>query len=238
MMMDNHRSKVIVFIHGLFMNPKIWDDWVLFFEAKGFTCHTPAYPHHEGTPADLRKNFDRELAELSFGQLVNSLSAFIDELPEISILIGHSMGGLAVQKLMEQNKGTAGVCIASAPPKGILSFRWSFLRANLPVLNPLKGNALFIPSIAWFHYALCNTMTMEQTQLEYDQFVVPESRKIPRTSATNQGRIDFKKPHGPLLIIAGENDHIIPSSLNKKNYEAYKDKYSKIDFKEFSGRTH
>ena len=81
-------------------------------------------------------------------------------------------------------------------------------------------------------------MSMEQTQIEFNKFVVPESRNIPLSSTKNDGKIDFKKPHNPLLIIAGEKDHIIPSSLNKKNYEAYKDKNSKTDFKEFSGRTH
>jgi esterase/lipase len=81
-------------------------------------------------------------------------------------------------------------------------------------------------------------MTLEQTQIEYNKFVVPESRNIPRSTTKKDGRIDFKKPHNPLLIIAGAKDHIIPSSLNKKNFEAYNDKKSKIDFKEFDGRTH
>jgi len=40
------------------------------------------------------------------------------------------------------------------------------------------------------------------------------------------------------LIIAGDKDHIIPSSLNKKNFKAYKNNNNKIDFKEFVGRTH
>jgi len=236
--MDKTKSKTIVFVHGLFMNPSIWDDWVQFFKDKGFTSYTPAYPHHEGTPLYLHKNYSRELRKLTFGQVVDSLSIFIDKLNETPILIGHSMGGLIVQKLMENGKGTAGVCIAPAPPMGIMSFNWSFLRANLPVINPLKGNSVFIPSVAWFHYALCNTMTLEQTQTEYDRFVVPESRNIPRTSTLMQGYIDFKKPHQPLLIIAAENDHIVPSSLCKKNFKAYKKNNSKIDFKEFSGRSH
>ena len=50
--------------------------------------------------------------------------------------------------------------------------------------------------------------------------------------------VDFKKPHNPILIIAGEQDNIIPSSLNKKNFEAYKDKNSRTDYREFAGRTH
>jgi len=231
-------SKTIVFIHGLFINPKSWEDWIKFFEAKGYTCYAPAYAYHEGKPEELRKNINADLGKLTFGQVTDSLSAFIDKLPEKPILIGHSMGGLAVQKLIENNKGVAGVCIDPAPPKGIFSLKWSFLKANLPTINPLKGSSVFLPTLEWFHYAFCNTMTMGQTKIAFDKYVVPESRNIARSSTKNDGKVDFKKAHNPLLIIAGEKDNIVPASLNKKNFEAYKDKNSRIDFKEFAGRTH
>jgi esterase/lipase len=68
---------------------------------------------------------------------------------------------------------------------------------------------------------------------------VPESRNIPRSMLTDAyGKINFKLPHKPLLFIAGEKDNIIPSSLNKTNFNAYKDKNSIKEFKEFAGRTH
>lgn len=237
-MNNSIQSKTIVFVHGLFMNPKSWGPWIKYFEAKGYKCYAPAYPFHYGEPADLRKNININLRTLTFGQVIDSLANFIDKLPEKPILIGHSMGGLAVQKLLEMNKGAAAIAIDAAPPKGIFSFKWSFLKANLPTINPLKGNSVCMPSVKWFHYAFCNTMTMEQTKIEFEKFVVSESRNIPRSSTKKDGKIDFKKPHAPLLFIAGEKDHIIPSSLNKKNFNAYKYGNSKTDFKEFSGRTH
>lgn len=231
-------SKTIVFIHGLFQNPNGWSEWKRYFESKGYTCYTPAYPYHEGNPTELRKNSNPKLGKLTFGEVIDSLAAFIDKLPEKPILIGHSMGGLAVQKLIAMNKGIVGVCIDAAPPKGIFSFKWSFLKANLPTISPFKGNSICLPSVKWFHYAFCNTITMEQTEVEYNKFVVPESRNIPRSSTKKDGYVDFKKPHAPLLFIAGEKDNIIPSSLNKKNFDAYKDKNSIKEFKEFAGRTH
>lgn len=231
-------SRTIVFIHGLFQNPKSWTEWKKFFEAKGFTCHTPAYPFHEGDPKTLRGKIDPALGKLTFGEVTTHLAKFIDALPEKPILIGHSMGGLAVQKLLSLGKGVAGICIDTAPPKGIFSFKWSFLKANLPTVNPLRGNSVCVPSVEWFQYAFCNTMTLAETQQEFDGYVVPESRNIPRSSTKKDGKIDFKAPHAPLLFIAGEKDHIIPSSLNRKNFLAYTDASSKREFREFSGRTH
>ncbi len=237
-MNNQFSSKTIVFIHGLFMNPLSWEPWIKYFAAKGFQCHAPAYPFHEGHPDALRKNIPPEAGTVTFGQVINKLSSFIDTLTEKPILIGHSMGGLAVQKLIEMEKGIAGICIDPAPPKGIFSLKWSFLKANLPTINPLKGNTVCLPSVKWFRYAFCNTMTLEETKIEFEKFVVPESRNIPRSTTGKDGKIDFKKPHAPLLIIAGEKDHIIPSSLNKKNFKAYTDKNSVTDFKIFEGRTH
>jgi pimeloyl-ACP methyl ester carboxylesterase len=231
-------TKTIVFIHGLFMNPKSWEDWVSFFGQKGYTCHTPAYPFHEGSPEVLRKNPNAALGKITFGQVVETLAAFIDALPEKPILIGHSMGGLAVQKLTEMGKCVAGVCIDPAPPKGIFTLKWSFLKANLATINPLKGSSICLPSVKWFQYAFCNTMTLEETKREYDKYVVPESRNIPRSSTGRDGKIDFKKSHTPLLIIAGEKDHIIPASLNRSNFSAYKDARSIRELKEFPNRTH
>jgi pimeloyl-ACP methyl ester carboxylesterase len=232
------RTKTVVFIHGLFQNPLSWDRWIQYFANLGYTCHAPAYPFHSGDPAELRKNIPSGLRRLTFGQAVDSLSSVIDSLSEPPVLIGHSMGGLAVQELVSLNRGAAGICIDTAPPKGIISLRWRFLKANLPVINPLKGNTPCVPSVEWFHNAFCNSMTFEQARKEYDMFVVPESRNIPRSSVWTDGAVDFKKPHVPLLFIAGGNDNIIPLALNARNYRVYKDPDSKRDFKEFPGRTH
>jgi pimeloyl-ACP methyl ester carboxylesterase len=231
-------TKSIVLIHGLFMNPKSWTEWKRYFEEHGFTVYAPAYPYHTGEPADLRRQADPQLARLTFGEVTKHLADFIDKLPEKPILIGHSMGGLAVQKLIGMNKGVAGACIDSAPPRGIFCFEWSFLRANLATINPFKGDSICLPGLRWFRYAFCNTMGMEETKAEYEKFVVPESRNIPRSSAGTDGRVDFKKPHAPLLFIAGEKDHIIPASLNRSNFKAYKDPSSLREFREFPGRTH
>ncbi|MGF1637917.1 MAG: alpha/beta hydrolase [Cyclobacteriaceae bacterium] len=232
------KSKTIVFIHGLFNTPLGWDEWITYFEAKGYTCHAPAYPFHDGNPSKLRNQVDPELGNVTFGDVTRHLLKFIEQLPEKPIVIGHSMGGLVVQKLIEMDKALVGVCINSAPPKGIKSTKWSFLKSNFPVVNPLKGNSVFEPSKKWFHYAFCNTMSREASDLIYEKNVVPESRNIPRSSTKNDGKIDLKKPHNPLLFIAGEMDHIIPVSLNQKNVKAYKDPASKREIKVFEGRTH
>lgn len=231
-------SKTIVFIHGLFLNNKSWTEWEAFFKEKGYTIYTPAYPGHEGIPSELRKNAPDSLGYVSFTDVVKKMEAFIETLPEKPIVIGHSMGGLVAQKLIEKDLAEAAIIISSAPPKGVNTLKFSFAKSNLGLLNPFKGNSIHYPTKKWFHYAFTNTLSRESSDSIFDEFVVPESRNIPRETLKKAGKIDFKKPHAPMLFISGKEDHIIPASLNKKNFTRYKDEKSIREHKIFEGRDH
>ncbi|MCA0349480.1 MAG: alpha/beta hydrolase [Bacteroidetes bacterium] len=232
-------SKTIVFIHGLHENSHSWIEWKSFFENLGYNCYTFNYPYHEGIPLMLRQKPNKLLTDICLNDVVEHYYKIIDLLENKSpILIGHSMGGLIVQKLIQKQKGSLGICITSAPPKGVFSFKWSFIKSNIGVVNPFKGNGLYCGTKKWYHYAICNTLTREQSDEIYEKAVVPESRRIPRTSRQKDGKIDFNKPHNPLLFIGAEKDHILPISLIIKNYKAYKNKQSIADFKEFQGFSH
>ena len=89
-----------------------------------------------------------------------------------------------------------------------------------------------------FQYSFVNGLPLDEQKQGYEQ-VVPESLRLARGTLTSVAHIDFQKPHAPLLMIAGENDHIIPASLNRKNFKRYEaSKPSMTAFKEFEGRNH
>ena len=66
---------------------------------------------------------DPALGALTVGAVIDHLNAFIDALPERPIRLGHSIGGLVVQKLVNDNDNDASVMVAisSAPPQGVFS---------------------------------------------------------------------------------------------------------------------
>jgi pimeloyl-ACP methyl ester carboxylesterase len=231
-------TREVVFIHGMYMNGQSWAPWVDRFAGHGYVCHSPSWPYHDGTPAALRRDIDPGLGSLTFGKVTEYFKAFIDTLPERPILIGHSVGGLQTQKLVNDGYATLGVAISPAPPRGLLSFDPHFFRANFPHTNPFAGNRPVIMTHKRFHYTFCNTMTRQASDEAFEAYVVPESRNVPRSTLTRQGRIDFARPHVPLLLIAAEKDHLTPASLIKKNAKAYKASGGILDFKEFPGRSH
>jgi pimeloyl-ACP methyl ester carboxylesterase len=234
------KTKTIVLIHGMFMTPLCWEHWIDRYQSKGYRCIAPPWPGRDQPIETQRKNHpDAELGKLKLSQIVEHLAGVIKSLDEKPVLIGHSMGGLVVQLLLQRDLAVAGVAIDPAPPMGVFTTAWSFLKSNFPAITPFAPVTQPVQmSFEHFQYAFVNTLSETEQRAAYDRYVVPESRGVPTQSLTSVGRVDFKKPHVPLLITAGERDHIIPASLNKTNYNKYKASSSVTDFKEFPGRDH
>lgn len=232
------KTTAIVFIHGMYMNSLCWEHWLPYFQVQNYRCLAPDWPGRDRPIDVLRKAHpDPQLGQLTLRGVLEHFAAIIRTLDEKPILIGHSMGALAVQLLLQKGLAAAGVAIDSAPPMGVFTTRGSFLKSNWPHITPFVSQSSPIEmTFARFQYTFVNTLPLEEQRAAYDRYVVPESRRVPRESLT--ARIDFKKPHPPLLLIAGSADNIIPSSLNKSNHAKYRASSSTTDFKEFAGRTH
>jgi pimeloyl-ACP methyl ester carboxylesterase len=231
-------KKTIVFIHGMFQNPKSWDKWIRHFNSKGYECMALAWPLHEGEPADLRENPPEGLGDLGLETIVDNIEQVITSLDEKPILIGHSVGGLIVQLLVNKGLAEMGVAIDSVAPNAMLAFDWGFMKNSALIANPFMGNEPFYTDLESFHDSFCNTMTMEETEQAFNEYATHDSRNVLRDCMGEVGHIDLDMIHAPLLFIGGSEDEIIPASLNERNAEAYTDEVSITDFKEFAGRSH
>jgi pimeloyl-ACP methyl ester carboxylesterase len=232
------KTKTIVLIHGMFMTPLCWEKWIPYYTAKGYRVLAPAWPGRDKSVEELRKAHpDPELVKLKLNHVVDHLETFIKGLNEKPAIIGHSMGGLAAQLLLQRDVAVAGVAIDPAPPAGVFSMEFSFIKANFPAINPFLLNQPVQMTLEHFQYAFLNTLPVDEQRAAYDRYVVPESRGVPTSSLGSAGKVDFGKPRRPLLITAGSSDHIIPPSLNRSNYKKYHGP-SVTDFKEFAGRDH
>ena len=229
----------IVFVHGLFNNGKVWEDWQFFFESKGYNTYAPSYPFHEGEPALLRKEIHDSLPNLDFWMAYERIEKFVESLPSKPIIIGHSMGGLIMQKLMESEKIEMGIALAPANPRGINITDWTYISNNFRMVNPLKRRDRHcMPPIKWFNKTFFNNLTGEEAQKAFDKYFVPESRIIAKSSFAKGTEINFHKPHRPMLFISGEKDQDLPSKLIYKNFLAYSDNESIRAYFEFPKRSH
>ena len=89
-----------------------------------------------------------------------------------------------------------------------------------------------------WQYAFVNGMSLKDQLEAYEQYTIPESKTVARGGLTSAAKVDYKKPHPPLLITSGSEDNIIPAHLNIRNYKKYVKNGSVLDYKEFEGRNH
>lgn len=235
-----NQSHTVVFIHGMFMTPLCWEKWEPYFQSHGYRTFAPAWPEHDQPIESQRASHPNpRLAALTLGAVLDHYRTFLRSLDEKPILVGHSMGGLIVQILLQEGLGAAGIAIDSAPPKGVISLKYSFLKSNWPAISPsAKIDEPIWMSFDSFQYAFVSTLPLSEQQAAYARYVVPESRRIGKGPTTETAQLNFQKARPPLLLLAGAKDHIIPSSLNRDNFDKYRKTPAITDFREFPERTH
>ncbi|HEV3018764.1 MAG TPA: alpha/beta hydrolase [Burkholderiaceae bacterium] len=234
------KARSVVFAHGMFVTPLCWEHWLTRYQALGHRVHAPPWPgRDEPVPALRAKHPDPELGQLSLQDVTNWYAQYIATLKSEPVLIGHSMGGLVVQLLLERGLGIAGIAIDSAPPLGVFALSWPFLKSNWPTINPFisKHTPYWMP-FEQFQYTFVHTLPVDEQRAAYDRYVVPESRWVARGPISPAARIDFSARRPPLLLIAGVEDHIIPAALNARNCIQYERRAGVTDYREFPERTH
>lgn len=227
----------LVFVHGMFQNPESWNKWISFFSDKGYRCVAPAWPCHEGMPATLRANPPASLGELTLDEVIARVEHVVASLDN-PIMIGHSVGGLVAQIFLNRRAIKAAVAICPVAPNAMFELDWDFIKIGAKIANPLKGDDPIYMDAETFHSTFANSLSDSDAALAYEQFATHDSRNVLRGCLGKAGRIDLDAPHGPLLLVAGELDKIIPAQLVEKNFKAYSDQACVTSHMEFKGRSH
>lgn len=130
----NSRETPILFVHGAWHAAWCWEEHFLpYFAQRGYDAYAVSLRGHGNSPVPKRLNW------VSTAAYVDDVAEAAKQLPVPPIVVGHSMGGLVVQKYLEKYHAPAGVLLASAPPRPILGTTLQvirhaprkFLQANL-----------------------------------------------------------------------------------------------------------
>lgn len=240
---DTTRTKHIVFITGAFVHHSGWAPWQAHFERQGYTTIAPPWPYKDAPSAQAlrdRQGKDQDLALLTLPRLIDHYAGIVRSFPEKPIAIGHSLGGLITQVLVNRDLVAAGVAIHPVPTLGVFPYEFSFLKAGWKSLGLFTSTKkTYLMSFSDWQYAFVNGMPLAEQRAAYDACTIPESKTVARGGLTSAAKVDYDKPHPPLLITSGEKDTIIPAHLNHRNYTRYrKGNGSVIDYMEFPGRNH
>src|SRR5260370_35098852 len=102
----------VVFIHGLWVLPSSWANWVDFFKQAGHAPLTPDWPDDPATVEEARANPD-VLAKKTLKQVADHTTEIINALDKKPAVMRHSTGGLLAQMLA--GLGLSAVTVAIDP---------------------------------------------------------------------------------------------------------------------------
>jgi len=206
----------ILFVHGAWHGAWCWTEHFLpYFVQAGYRTLALSLRGHGNSEGRLR------LA--SIPGYVEDVRQVASQLSRPPVLVGHSMGGLVVQKYLETTHSPAAVLLASVPPAGVLATTLrilrrhplAFLKANLTLrLYPIVG------SPALTREAFFSADMEEEQLLTYFRQVQDESY------LAFLGMLAFSLPRPqrvrtPVLVLGAANDVIFHPNEVEATAHAY-----------------
>ncbi len=138
----NPHPTPLLFVHGAWHGAWCWENFLPYFAAHGYPSYAVSLRGHGASEGRERLRWTR------VHEYVDDVAEVVSNLPQPPILIGHSLGGLVVQKYLEKKSATTAVLLAPVPIHGVLPITLrvvrrhplAFIRTNLTLsLYPLIG---------------------------------------------------------------------------------------------------
>jgi non-heme chloroperoxidase len=235
----------VVFVHGLWLLPSSWDRWQKLFGEAGYATLAPGWPDDPETVTEAKAH-PEVFAGKSIKEVADHLEDVIRKLERKPAVIGHSFGGLMAQILAGRGLSAASVAIDPAPFRGVLPLPMSALRSASPALsNPFNRGRAVPLTYDQFRYAFANAVTEAEAHELYDTFAVAApGEPLFQAAGANlnpwtEAKVDTKNPdRGPLLILDGELDHVVPWSIANASYYQQKRNPSVTEIQKVPGRGH
>lgn len=189
----------LLFVHGLGHGAWCWDEhWLPEAAAQGWSAHAVSLRGHGGSAGheDIRRWTFRDYAH-------DVLQAIID-LPAPPILVGHSMGALIVQRVLERYpaaRGAVMVAPAGTPRQGIET------GLRLSARKPGKG----------LRFLAAQPITLDPDDLFGDRMDPAEARRHAARQGPESPLAQFqivlpRRPRVatcPVLVLGGGDDRLI-----------------------------
>lgn len=207
----------LLFVHGAWHAAWCWDEHFLdFFAGRGYRALAVSLRGHGGSPAD------KKLRDLSFEDFVADITTAADALPTRPVIIGHSMGGVLVQRYLETRDAPAGVLMASMPPQGSLKSGLRWIRSHPWHFAKLTATGRSLPYVSTPELArerFFSPATPESVVRHYAARLQEESARMGLDGLVklpHPGRV-----HTPLLVLGAADDGAVTQDEVRATADAY-----------------
>ena len=235
----------VVFIHGLWLLPSSWRAWRDLFEDKGYATIAVDWPDDPATYAEAHAH-PEVFAKKSVGQVADHVAEVIKGLDRKPVVVGHSFGGLLAQIIAGRGLAAASVSIDPAPSRGVLPLPFSALKASFPVLgNPANYGKAVTLTFDQFRYGFANAVSADEAHHLYETYHVPAPGRplfqaaTANIDVTTEAKANKRNPaRGPMLLISGSEDHIVPPRLANAAFKRQRKNPNPTEIAEIPGVGH
>ena len=237
--MDTEKTAV-VFVHGLWLHATSWAPWIEKFGEAGYAASAPGWPGEPATVEAARESPDA-VADIGVDRVVGQYASELAAIGGKPVVIGHSFGGVIAQRLLAEGHASAAIALDAAPIKGVIYLPPSALRvASVALRDPRNLKRAVALTRGQFRYGFGNALSEAESDRLYDEWTTPSpGRPLFEAAVANFApkspvRVDTSNSsRGPLLLVAGTQDHTVPPSITKTTYKLYGKSSAVTELREF-----
>lgn len=228
----------LLFIHGMWSTPHVWDGMRAHFEALGHATSAPALPLHDLAPSEQPPE---RLGTIGIGDYVEMLVADARSAPATPVIVGHSMGGMLAQLVAAQVQPRGLVLLSPAGTATTTRPAWAPLKTMAGVMTGRqwwKSPTRIDPERA--RWGIFNGVPADIAEREIDALVWDSGRvlfqmALPWADKSKAATVDYARLAMPALIVVGEEDRITPVSIARATA---RELAGPVDYRELPGVGH
>lgn len=232
-------GKTLLMVHGVGCGGEVWDRMKRDFVMAGWTCETPTLFANLRT----RSNPPAGLADLTLADYIKAASdhaaAITERDGERPVIIGHSMGGMIAQKLVEQGLVRGGIFLTPAQPAGCTVTDLRVLRTFWNIVKVGQKNVsggVFKVGPNGFRWGVLNAVPKDRHDAIYEQALFDSGRVY--HDLANPGSIDESQVAVPTLTIGAAKDRATVIKAVRKVGAKYAKAKVSGDYREYSRNAH
>ena len=215
------RPTPVLFIHGAWHGAWCWDEYFLpHFARCGYDTYALSLRGHG------KRGGHERLRWSSAADYVADVEQVVQGLPAAPVIVGHSMGGFVLQKVLEKHSVPAAALLASIPPSGSIRFVLRALRryplAVIKAVLTLRLYPVMETAEMARHWCFSPDLPPDKVAAYHAQIGDESFRMLLDTMLLNLPRTARVRQNGtPLLVLGAENDRIFSMAEVRSTARAY-----------------
>ena len=204
---NSHR---ILFIHGAYHAAWCWEENFLdYFADSGYLAYALSLRGHGNSESSTSQ-------KVCFNEYLEDIKQTIQKLGQGTILVGHSLGVMLVQKYIETNSIPAAIIMSTATPQGLNALGKRLLR-----LYPIKTIQMLLtrnPNILWHSSKVIQNSFLphEITQDKKNQYIkrIVSQSESGHLMLKELVSLEFNCPAKSqrVLVVKGKQDALVQDS--------------------------